>query len=174
MKKLFLVLSIVSYCFTGHAQQVTKEQAISICAQEMAAFTKAVSGFYKKGMSYDQFQTTLCGKLQPTAEGGNQLKVAYNFLTQGASNDFIIKNYRGREVADVMNYLQNAHKKGVESDGSELFGGKTGTSNSGLAKNANGCHWYQFWCLVQEFANWVVANWPTISQIITFIMTLFP
>ncbi len=174
MKKLFLVLSIVSYCFVGYAQQVTKEQAISICAQEMAAFTKAVSGSYQKGMSYGQFQTTLCGKLLPTTEGANQLRVAYNFLTQGASNDFIIKNYRGREVADVMNYLQNAHKKGLESDGSELFGGKTGTANSGLAKNADGCHWYQFWCLVQEFANWVVANWEVIVQIIGVILNGLP
>lgn len=175
MKKLFLVLSIVSYCFAGQAQEkITQDQAISICAQQMAAFTKSVSGFYKRGMSYDQFQTTLCGKLQPVKEGSNQLRVAYNFLTQGVSNDFIIKTYKGREVADVMNFLLNAHSKGIESDGSELFGGRTGTTNSSLAKNADACHWYQFWCLVQEFANWVVANWPAISQIIATIMTLFP
>jgi hypothetical protein len=170
MKKLFFVLSIVSYCFAGFAQQkITQDQAKSICAQQMAAFTRAVSGAYQKGSSYDQFQYALCGRSAVTTEGVNQLKVAYNFLTQGVSNDFIIKNYSGKEVAASMNYLSNLHSKGIASDGSELFGGNTGTSNNALAKNADGgCKWYQFWCLVQEFANWVVDNWPVISQILLF------
>jgi hypothetical protein len=176
MKKLFLVLSIVSYCLTGFAQQkITQEQAKSICAQQMAAFTKVVSGAYQKGSSFDQFLYALCGRSPVTVEGTNQLKVAYNFLTQGVSNDFIIKNYSGKEVAASMNYLSNLHKKGIVSDGSELFGGKTGTENTALAKNADGeCKWYQFWCLVQEFANWVIDNWDAIQQIIIFILTALP
>jgi hypothetical protein len=177
MKKVFLVLSIVTYCLTGMAQEkITAALARSICAQEMAAFTRVVSGAYQKGYTYDQFQFTLCGKLQPTAEGANQLKVAYNFLTQGATSDFILKNYSGKEVAASLSYLSNLHKKGIESDGAELFGGKTGTTNTSLAKNAEGgCKWYQFWCLMQGFANWVVANWPVISQILaTFGLVLLP
>lgn len=168
MKKVLLVLSIMTYCLSGSAQKITKEQAQSICAQQMAAFTKAVSPAYKKGISYEQFQTVLCGKSLPTKEGSNQLKVAYNFLTQGVTNDFIIKNYTGAEVAACMKVLMNLHEKGIESDGSELFGGKTGTDNNGLAKLDGGCHWYQFWCHVQTFANWVVANWPIIAQILIF------
>ncbi|MEO7524165.1 MAG: hypothetical protein ABIT58_08730, partial [Ferruginibacter sp.] len=93
---------------------------------------------------------------------------------QGATNDFIIKNYRGREVADVMSYLLNAHNKGIESDGSELFGGKTGIANNGLAKNDTGCKWYEVWCHLENFANWVVANWAVIAQIIATIVALFP
>lgn len=174
MKKLFLVLSIVSYCLTGFAQQkITAEQAKSICAQQMAAFTKGVSGSYKSGMSYDQFQYALCGRSAVSVEGVNQLRVAYDFLTQGVTNDFIIRNYAGKEVAASMNFLSNLHKKGIVSDGSELFGGKTGTDNSALSKNANGdCRWYQFWCLVQEFANWLVNNWPAIQQILIFILSI--
>lgn len=173
MKKLVLFLAIVSYGLTSFAQQkVTPELAKQFCAQHMAAFTKAVSGSYKKGVSYEQFQASLCGKSIPTKEGVAQLKVAYNFLLQGVSNDFIIKNYAGKEVATSMNYLTNLHKKGVDSDGSELFGARTGDNNNMLAKTADDkCKWYQFWCLVQEFANWVVANWPTIEQIITFILS---
>lgn len=170
MKKVFLVLAIVSYCLTGLAQEkITKEQARLICAQEMAAFTRAVSGVYQKGISYGQFQSALCSSSLVTAEGVGQLKVAYNFLTQGVSNDFIIKTYQGKEVAASLSYLSNLHKKGISSDGSELFGGKTGTANNNLAKNADGgCKWYQFWCLVQEFANWVINNWQVIQDILTF------
>ena len=176
MKKLFLVLSIVSYCLTGLAQQkVTAEQAKSICAQQMAAFTKLVSGSYKNGMSYDQFQYVLCGKSAVSVEGVNQLRVAYNYLTQGVTSDFIIRNYPGKEVAASMNFLSNLHKKGIVSDGAELFGGKTGTENTALAKNSDGkCKWYQFWCLLQEFANWLEDNWPVIEQIIIIILSIFP
>ncbi|MEO8770274.1 MAG: hypothetical protein ABI402_09325 [Ferruginibacter sp.] len=170
MKKVLLVLSILSYCLTGHAQKITKEQAQSICAQQMAAFTKAVSPAYKNGISFDQFQSTLCGKWLPTKEGGNQLRVAYNFLTQGVTNDFIIRTYKGTEVAACMKVLLDLHNKGLESDGSELFGGKTGVDNNTYAKNAD-CRWYEVWCHLQEFANWVVANWPVIVQI---LMYLFP
>ncbi|MEP6467462.1 MAG: hypothetical protein ABJB05_14230 [Parafilimonas sp.] len=173
MKKVLLVLSVLSYCLSGNAQKITKEQAQSICAQEMAAFTKAVSGAYKKGISYDQFQSTLCGKWQPTKEGGNQLLVAYNFLTQGATNDYIIKTYKGTEVAACMKVLSDLHSKGFESDGSELYGGKTGVDNNVYSKTPN-CRWYQFWCLVQDFANWVIANWEVILAILTVILNGLP
>lgn len=174
MKKVFLGLAILTYCLTGMAQtKITPEQARSICAQQMAAFTKAVSGSFQKGSSFDQFQFALCGKFKPTVEGANQLRVAHNFLTQGVSNDFIIRSYNGKEIAASMNYLLNLHNKGFESDGAELFGGITATENSSLAKNAEGpCRWYQFWCLTQAFANWVVANWTVIAQIIATIMQI--
>lgn len=173
MKKLLLVLSVWICCINANAQKITYEEARSICAKEMAGFTKAVTGFYKKGMSYDQFQSVLCGKAIPTTEGVNQLKAAFNFLNQNTAADYIIKSYSGKEIAASMNFLSNLHKKGIESDGSELFGGTTGNANNALAKNADGgCKWYQFWCLVQEFANWVVQNWPTIAQIITFFLSL--
>jgi len=176
MKKVILFLAVVSYCLNGLAQEkISGEQARLICAQEMAAFTKAVSGAYVKGNSYDQFKFTLCGKLQPTTEGSNQLKVAYNFIIKGASSDFIIKSYNGKEIAASLNYLYNLHQKGLESDGAELFGGTTGSSNSGLSKAAEGpCRWYQLWCHMQPFANWVVANWPVIREIIAVLLVLFP
>jgi hypothetical protein len=171
MKKVLLILSILSYCLSGNAQKITKEQAQSICAQQMAAFTRAVSPAYKKGISFDQFQSALCGQLIPTREGGNQLRAAYNFLNQGTSNDYIVKTYNGTEIAASFKVLSDLHSKGLESDGSELFGGKTGTENNGLAKLADGgCHWYQVWCLLQQFANWVVANWPLIAQIIAMLI----
>src|SRR4051812_38818711 len=124
MKKLILLFSIIFYSLIGNAQEkMTKEQARLICAQEMEAFTKAVSGSYQKGSSYDQFQFSLCGNLQPSAEGKSQLMAAYNFLVQGTASDVIIKNYAGKEIANSLQYLADLHKKGIESDGSELFGG---------------------------------------------------
>lgn len=160
-----MAFSIMFYCFNVFAQEkMTKEQARTICAQEMAAFTNAVSGSYKKGISFEQFQSVLCAGLQPTVEGSNQIKIAYNFLLQSTSPDAIIKNYDGKEIAYSLNYLFNLHKKGIESDGSELFGGKTGTANS-FAKNEGRCRWYQIACLLQTLVNWVVTTWINIPDL---------
>lgn len=176
MKKLVLFLSIVSMGLTGISQtNITVEEARSICAQQMAAFTRSVSSVYKKGMSVDQFHFALCGKSVPATEGRNQIKAAYNFLLAGVTNDFIIKTYNGKEIAQSMNYLYNSHKRGFESDGAELFGGKTGGSNTELSRTAEGpCRWYQFWCLTQGFANWVVANWEVIAQILYTFGVIMP
>ncbi|MFT3910529.1 MAG: hypothetical protein QM737_13975 [Ferruginibacter sp.] len=167
MKKIFFILMIGLNYLPGMAQEkITREQARTICAQGMAAFTKAIAPVYKPGNSYEQFQAALCGNIQPATEGANQLKIAYAFLVQSASTDAIIKNYQGKEVAASLNYLLTLHKKGIESDGSELFGGKTGSANSSFAKNAEGgCKWYQFSCLVQAALNWVVMQWVTITGI---------
>lgn len=175
MKNVLFILSFFAFSFHGIAQtKITAEQARSICAQQMAAFTKAVAPSFQKGQTYEQFRFTLMGKAQPTVEGSEQLRVAYNFLLQGVTNEFILTNYKGVEIANSMNYLSGLNSKGVVSDGSELFGGKTGVEGS-FAKSANGpCKWYQFWCLTQEFANWVVNNWQTISQIIAIIIKVLP
>ncbi|MEO6671712.1 MAG: hypothetical protein ABIN36_19665 [Ferruginibacter sp.] len=160
MKRILMLVTIMCCCFVCYAQQkMTMEQARNICAQHMAAFTKAVSGSYKKGISFEQFQSALCWGLQASLEGSNQIKVAYDFLVQGTTSDAIIKNYDGKEVGYSLNYVSNLHKKGIESDGAELFGGKTGTANTSFAKNEGGCKWYQFMCLLQGFVNWVVTNW---------------
>src|SRR3954467_770186 len=102
MKKLFLVLTIAVYGLTVPAQTISYQEARTICAKEMAAFTHAVSGAYKKGGTCEQFQNTVCGRWLPTKEGTDQLRVAYNFLAQGVTNDYIIKTYSGREVAAAM------------------------------------------------------------------------
>ena len=175
MKNVLFILSFFAFSLNGIGQtKITAEQARSICAQQMAAFTKAVAPSYQKGQTYEQFRFTLMGKAQPTVEGANQLKAAYNFLLQGVSNEFIITNYKGLEIARSMKYLSDLHDKGIDSDGSELFGGKTGAENSFAKSGDGGCKWYQFWCLMQEVANWVVNNWQTISQIIIIIIQVLP
>ncbi|MEO8770276.1 MAG: hypothetical protein ABI402_09335 [Ferruginibacter sp.] len=171
MKKVLVVLTIMSYCFTGYAQEkMTKEQARSICAQQMAAFTNAVSGSYKKGISFEQFQSSLCGGLQPTTEGSNQIKAAYNYLSQGIFADAIIKSNDGKEIAYSLNYLLNLHKKGIESDGSELFGGKSGTANSSFAKTEGGCKWYQLLCQLQAIVNWLVDYWNFVTNVLPLLL----
>ena len=173
MKKL-LFATVLSCCYLlGIAQdKVTDEQAKAITANTMANFTESVSFAYVKGISLGDFKIRLCGKAEPVDAGDGMIETAYSYLSNGATKDEIIKENDGIAVARALKYLSDQHNKGVvSSDGSELFGGKESLGNSTIAKT-EGCKWYQFWCHVQDFANWVVANWPTIQQIIIVILSL--
>jgi hypothetical protein len=184
MKKLILGLfSLITVsCFaqsaavTADQKSITPEQGKEILVNTMANFTKGVSFAYTKGVTYKQFKSTLCGASKPIAEGDAMLLAAFNYLSTGATKEDIIREDNGKAVYDAMKYSYNIHAKGIvaEPDGTELFGGKSITNSTVLAKNEAGCRWYQFWCHVQTFANWVIANWQTIKDILVVVVTLFP
>ena len=163
----------LSCCYLlGIAQDnVTAEQAKAITANTMANFTQSVSFAYTKGISLGDFRKKLCGKAMPLDAGNGMIETAYSYLSTGVTKDRIIKENDGIAVAKAFKYLYDQHSKGVVgTDGSELFGGKENLANGAAAKAAD-CRWYQFWCQVENFANWVVNNWPVIVQIIEYILT---
>lgn len=163
------------FCLPGIAQdKVTDEQAKAIAANTMANFTQSVSFAYIKGISLGDFKIRLCGKAEPVDAGDGMIETAYSYLSNGATKDEIIKENDGIAVARALKYLSDQHNKDVvSSDGSELFGGKENLQNSTIAK-AEGCRWYQFWCHVHDFADWVIDNWPVIQAIIEFILNHIP
>ena len=175
MKKLLFALLLSSCYFAGTAQTtITQDQAKSIAANVMAGFTKASSFAYSKGISLSDFKTKLYGKAVPVIAGNTIIEAAYGYLAKGTTTEQIIRENDGKAVASAFKFLLDQHNKGIEPDGTELFGGKNVLDNTAGARVVaeGGCRWYQFWCLVQGFANWVVANWPTIAQIIQFILGL--
>lgn len=154
--------------FLGTAQTtVTAEQAKAITANVMANFTERVSFVYTKGITLDQFKVKLCGKSVPGLPGNSMIETAYDYLSKGVTKDRIIRENDGVAVANAFKYLSDQHKKGIEPDGTEVFGGKNNLQSAAVSKVA-GCKWYQFWCLVEEFANWVVANWAVIQVILVY------
>jgi len=173
MKKLLLAVALNCCYFLGTAQtKISADEAKNITANIMANFTEAVSFAYVKGVSLTDFKSRLYGRAKPVAAGVGMIETAYGYLSNGIRKDQIVKENNGVAVANAFKYLSDQNSKGiVGTDGSELFGGKENLGNAPVAK-ADGCRWYQFWCLVENFANWVVANWPTIQQIIQFILGL--
>ena len=166
MKKLLFAIALSCCYFAGTAQtKVTADEAKSITANVMANFTDATSFAYTKGISLDQFKVKLCNKAIPVSAGNGMIETAYSYLSKGISKSQIVKENDGIAVANAFKFLSDQHNKGIEPDGTELFGGKSALENAPVAKAAE-CKWYQFWCLVQNFANWVVLNWPTIYQIL--------
>jgi len=170
MKKLLFAIALQCCYFLGTAQtKITSNDARVITANVMANFTESVSFAYKKGISLEQFKTSLCGRALPLQAGYGMIETAYGYLSKGIKKDQIVKENNGVAVANAFKYFLNQHKNGnVIADGSELFGGKEELANNPVAKAAD-CRWYQFWCLVENFANWVVQNWSVIYEIIIVI-----
>jgi hypothetical protein len=173
MKKLLLAVAITCCYFSGSAQSsVTREQAKSIAANVMANFTVSTSFAYTKGITLAQFKSKLCGKALPVIAGDGLINEAYYCLSKGMTKEQVASQNNGVAVANAFKYLLDQHNKGVEPDGTELFGGKNNLPAADGTARVSDCKWYQFWCLVQDFATWVVNNWPIIAQIIQFIISL--
>ena len=170
MKKLLIAIVLHCCCFLGSAQsKITEDEARDITAHVMANFTESVSFAYEKGMSLDEFKLNLCSKAEPAKEGNAMIETAYSYLSNGIGKENIIKENNGISVANAFKFLLDEHNKGIESDETTLFGEKKYLENNDVAKAAE-CKWYQFWCQVHDFADWLVQNWPTIYDIILFIL----
>ena len=166
MKKLLFAIVLNCCYFFGMAQtKITADEARSITANVMANFTENVSFAYSKGISLNEFKNKLCGRAEPVEAGNGMIETAYTYLSKGISKDQVIRENNGLAVANAFKFLLDQHNKGIEPDGTELFGGKNALEAAPVAK-AVGCKWYQFWCLVQDFANWVVGNWSIIAAIL--------
>jgi hypothetical protein len=174
MKKLILGLfSLITVsCFAQNSDQVklTQEAAGSIIKNTMASFTQSVSFAYKKGISYKQFRSNLLNGGQAIAEADGVLQSAYNYLSSGSTKEDILRNDDGKAITDLFRVAANTASKNPEglitNDGSALFGGKVASSDAAARAAGGGCRWYQFWCHVQAFANWVVDHATEILQIV--------
>jgi hypothetical protein len=76
--------------------------------------------------------------------------MSYKLLSSKASQAEILKNYNGKEMAAAALYVDNLSKKGIKTDGSELFGGKTGDFNPYANTITAKCRWYQLGCWIKE------------------------
>jgi hypothetical protein len=186
MKKLFLMSMFALSLLVVNAQKIitsenfTKEQAKSLAVNVMASFTESVSFAYKPGLSFDQFTANLYSSGVETppivAEGNQMLQLAYKYLSRGYTKSSILKLDDGKAVASTLIYLNSQRSdETIKTTGSEIFGGRSFAENSTIAGKASAaCHWYQFWCHVQNFVTFVVDHWSTISVMICQLANICP
>jgi len=157
MKK-FMICMITSI-FVGFGAQAqktiaTKEDARLALAKGFVSFRNSLRPPFKETKDYKRFKNTICGPWTPTVpvEGDNLLKAAYESLSSGITDDEIIKSYSGKEMAAAALFQNEVFKKNPKSDGSELFGGTTGSFNPYAAKQSadSPCRWYQLKCWLQQ------------------------
>lgn len=147
---LFGLIATVLFAVNGNAQKMTKEDVRVQLAKGMADFTASLKPAYDKTKNLDDFKRTITGSWYPkiTKEGNDLLNAAHNLLSRKVSYEEIVKNYNGKEIGIAALYINELSKKGVKTDGSELFGGTTGDFNPYVTTGR--CRWYQFRCWMNE------------------------
>jgi hypothetical protein len=155
MKKLVLgLIATVLFAFNGNAQEkLSQEDLRVILAQGMVDFTNSLKPAYEKTDNLEDFKKMVAGSWYSKIpkEGNNLLDKAYQFLSKNTSDEEIAKSYNGKEIAEAALYVDSLSKKGVKTDGSELFGGTTGDFNSYATSITTAkCKWYQIACWLKE------------------------
>ena len=149
---LFGLIATVLFSFNGNAQKVTQEDVRLQLAEGMVDFTNSLKPAYEKAEDVEEFKkiVTGCWYQKTTEEGNDLLDAAYKLLSKKTSQDDILKNYNGKEMAVAALYIDSLSRKGVKTDGSELFGGTTGDFNPYATMVTAKCRWYQLGCWIKE------------------------
>ena len=153
MKNLLLgLVATVLFAFNANAQKITQESVRLQLAKGMSDLTVSLKPAFDKTTNVDDFKKTIAGSWYSkiTKEGNDLLNASYKLLSSKTSPEEILKNYNGKEMAAAALYVDNLSKKGIKTDGSELFGGKTGDFNPYASTVTAKCRWYQLSCWIKE------------------------
>lgn len=150
---LFGLIATVLFAFNGNAQEkLTQEEVRVRLAQGMADFSSSLKPAFEKTDNVEDFKKTVAGCWSSNIpdQGNDLLEAAYKLLSNKTSEEEILKNYNGKEMAAAALYIDNLSRKGTKTDGSELFGGTTGDFNPFATLFTARCRWYQLACWIKE------------------------
>ncbi len=149
---LFGLIATVLFSPAGNAQKYTQDDVRLLLAQGMSDFTSSLKPAFEKSENVEEFKqiVTGCWYSKLPNEGTNLLDAAYKLLADKTSEDQILKDYNGKEMAIAVLYIDALSKKGIKTDGSELFGGTTGDFNPYATLFTAKCRWYQIQCWLTE------------------------
>ena len=173
MKNLLLgLVATVLFAFNANAQKITQESVRLQLAQGMSDLTVSLKPAFDKTTNVDDFKKTITGSWYSkiTKEGNDLLNASYKLLSNKTSQEEILKNYNGKEMAAAALFVNNLSKKGIKTDGSELFGGKTGDFNPYASTVRARCKWYQLGCILKEIFG--DAGGEAILDVIVRVLTI--
>ena len=173
MKNLLLgLVATVLFAFNANAQKITQESVRLQLAKGMSDLTVSLKPAFDKTTNVDDFKKTITGSWYSkiTKEGNDLLNASYKLLSSKTSPEEILKNYNGKEMAAAALYVDNLSKKGIKTDGSELFGGKTGDFNPYASTVTAKCRWYQLSCWIKEIFG--DAGGEAILDVIVRVLTI--
>jgi len=173
MKNLLLgLVATVLFAFNANAQKITQESVRLQLAQGMSDLTVSLKPAFDKTTNVDDFKKTITGSWYSkiTKEGNDLLNASFKLLSSKTSQEEILKNYNGKEMAAAALFVNNLSKKGIKTDGSELFGGKTGDFNPYASTVTARCKWYQLGCILKEIFG--DAGGDAILDVIVRVLTI--
>ena len=169
-KLLFGLIATVMFGFVGNAQtKLTKEDVRLKLATTMSELVSDATPIYKKGMSYDGFINLLLNGGTtgptfpiPTQEGQFLLKAVYEYVSIGATTDYILRNDDGKVMAAIAKISGNSKSK-YES-AVKVFGQKivdqTQFGQNITSDRAACCKW------LGHLFSWIWENHDEILQIL--------
>lgn len=148
--KNIITLLLVCVCstFVGAQSKSSQENTRAILATAMVSFMESVKPAYSVGMSYESFQNLLTGGARPTTEGSTLIRKAHDFLSKKYSNQAILDNYSGLEIASAYVKLKALNDSRFADISKDLFTTSTGNFNPYQNKRPRptSCYWYQMSC----------------------------
>ncbi len=156
MKKILVLGACIVYlnaCFC-QTPAFNKEELRFVYAELMFQFSEAVSPYFQSGMSQEDFQHNLLGKSVPTETGKDLIAAAFQVLINKSDKELVLRTYVGREIRASLQVLHDLKQKDESSDGSELFG--ISADHPDIYAREGKCKWFQFSCLLNELATWII------------------
>lgn len=147
-RSVLVIIAILLLEFNCNAQNKNQEAIRLQLAQAMVDLTNSLNLAYENSDNVEEFKKTVTGCWYPEIprEGNDLLNAAYELLYNKFSKEEVLKNYSGKEMAQAILFIDKLTKKGIKTDGSELFGGTTGDFNSYSNLILAQCRWYQMCC----------------------------
>lgn len=178
MKKLvFGIVAVFMFVLTGNAQEgkfseeyLTNEGVRLELAKGFISFNESVEGVYKESESLEDFKKKLCGSglEKITLVGEKLLDKSYKTLKEGTTKESILKDYNGKEMADVTAFLLLNKCNSNEAD---IFGGSPNSSDTD-ASTSRQCRWYQIGCHLENFWNWI-TNTKNLEKIYKAVKIIY-
>lgn len=147
-KSVFSILVITLFVFNCNAQNKNQEDLRLQLAQAMIDLTSSLNLAFENSDNVEEYKKTVTGCWYPEIprEGNDLLNETFELLLNKIPKEEILKNYNGKGMAQAVLYIDKLSKKGIKTDGSELFGGTTGDFNSYSNLIIAQCRWYQMCC----------------------------
>ncbi|GAA4318087.1 hypothetical protein [Flaviaesturariibacter amylovorans] len=187
MRKLFMaVLMFFGIAATAAAQSFTQDEMKRDLEAGVVSFVRSVKGQFPGGAgNFDEFRLKLIGSSNVasiTPEGNELLKVTYEFIQQGASDDQI-KEAGIRSFARALNVVLHHESKGysgadLERGSAALFGGDASgllgyqpTARTGVrdCPDYRECRWFQLGCHAHNVSTWICKQIQAYEAILEII-----
>ncbi|MEW5677400.1 hypothetical protein ABGT15_13900 [Flavobacterium enshiense] len=174
MKKLLFGF-VVLLGMSVNAKEGNEEYIRSEFAKSTISFVESVRPAYSKGITFETFKSKiLTDEKGLTVQGNNLLKSAYGFLQNGASQEEILGKGNVKPMMEAFLFVKDFNDKNKSDKGDLVLFGMTSGDDTNLKVAYRDCRWYQVFCHLANFWDWLVDNVDEIIMVYDTYCKIFP